>query len=163
ELATGMFQRVLSQGPLGWGNAEAGSENGRRNAEETRREEVTRLLLCSGKIAVELTESELRREATDCALARIEELYPFPAAELAALIHSYPNLRELVWVQEEPQNMGAWGYVAPKIREQVGDDIPLRYAGRPVRASTAEGSAERHAIEQSRILREALGAGVHVI
>jgi 2-oxoglutarate dehydrogenase E1 component len=162
DLATGSFQRVLSQGPLGWGDDTA-ARDGENAPGEAGRESVTRLLVCSGKIAVELAESDARAGATECALARIEELYPFPAAELAALMRSYPNLRELVWVQEEPQNMGAWAYVAPRIRELAGEHLSLRYVGRPVRASTAEGSVERHAIEQERIIREALGAGVHVI
>jgi 2-oxoglutarate dehydrogenase E1 component len=72
------------------------------------------------------------------------------------VIASYPNLREIVWVQEEPENMGAWGYIAPRIRDLIEPDIPLRYVGRGARASTAEGSAERHAVEQARIVAEVL-------
>src|SRR5204862_6693512 len=106
------------------------------------RECVERLLLCSGKSAVEIVQSEARVAARDAALVRIEELYPFPDTELARVIASYPNLRELVWVQEEPQNMGAWSYVALRLTELVQGRLPLRYVGRPVRASTAEGSAQ---------------------
>jgi 2-oxoglutarate dehydrogenase E1 component len=124
---------------------------------------VTRLLLCSGKIAVELTQHEARPAAVETAMARLEELYPFPEAELRGLLASYPNLREIVWVQEEPENMGAWRYVAPKIEALTEKRVPLRYVGRPDRASTAEGSAARHALEQSQIIAEALGSGVHVI
>jgi 2-oxoglutarate dehydrogenase E1 component len=86
---------------------------------------------------------------------RIEELYPFPAEELRAVLEGYPDLSELIWLQEEPRNMGAWRYIQPLLQELVGE-LPVRYIGRPERASPAEGSADAHAVEQARIVEEAL-------
>jgi 2-oxoglutarate dehydrogenase E1 component len=118
---------------------------------------ITRLLLCSGKIYVDLASSEQRAAATRTAIVRLEELYPFPDEELAQVLARYPSLKEAIWVQEEPRNMGAWSYVAPLVRRQLPPALELRYVGRPSRAAPAEGSAEAHAVEQARIVREALG------
>jgi 2-oxoglutarate dehydrogenase E1 component len=130
---------------------------------------VTRLVLCSGKLAVELDSSPQREEAADVAIARVERLAPFPDEEITRVLARYPNLTEIVWAQEEPRNMGAWTYVEPRLRELLqvqeqgpgqGDRIerplPLRYAGRPERASPAEGSLDRHGVEQARIIQAAL-------
>ncbi len=124
-----------------------------------RREAVERLVLCSGKVAVDLTTTALERaEQVDwVAVARLEQLYPFPRAALEAVIAGYPNLREIVWAQEEPRNAGAWGYVAPRLGQLLAGDLALRYLGRPERASTAEGSADVHAWEQARIVEAAFG------
>jgi 2-oxoglutarate dehydrogenase E1 component len=122
---------------------------------EDHRDEVTRLILCSGKVFVDLESSEARAETTGVAIARVEQLAPFQNTALRELIGEYPNLVELVWLQEEPKNMGAWTYMEPRLRELSGGDLPIRYIGRPERASPAEGSAERHASEQERIVSEA--------
>ena len=82
-------------------------------------------------------------------------LYPFPSYELTGLIGRYPALEELVWVQEEPENMGAWRTVAPALREIAGDGISVRFVGRPASASPAEGYAAAHAAAQARIVEEA--------
>jgi 2-oxoglutarate dehydrogenase E1 component len=122
-------------------------------------ESVTRLVLCSGKIAVELESGAQREEAADVAVARLELLAPFPEDDLARVLGRYPNLEELVWAQEEPRNMGAWAYVAPRLRallEAQDRPLPLGYVGRPERASPAEGSLDRHGVEQSRIVEAAL-------
>jgi 2-oxoglutarate dehydrogenase E1 component len=117
--------------------------------------EITRLLLCSGKVHVDLLASEEREAAAHVALARVEELYPFPAEEIREQMNAYPNLAEVVWVQEEPKNMGAWSFVEPRLRELAGTEVRLGYEGRPPRASPAEGYAERHAAEQARIVTAA--------
>jgi 2-oxoglutarate dehydrogenase E1 component len=120
---------------------------------------VTRLVLCSGKIAVELESSPLRDEAEDVAVARIELLAPFPGEALTRVLGRYPHLEEIVWVQEEPRNMGAWTYVEPRLRDLLNAlerPLPIRYAGRPERASPAEGAPDRHAAEHARIVRAAL-------
>ena len=117
--------------------------------------EVTRLLLCSGKVFVDLLGSELRESARRVAMARVEELYPFPEEALREQIAAFPALRELVWVQEEPKNMGAWSYIAPRLSQLAGEGITVRYEGRPFRASPAEGYASQHAAEQGRIVRAA--------
>jgi 2-oxoglutarate dehydrogenase E1 component len=122
-------------------------------------EAVTRLVLCSGKIGVELDSSPLKEEATNVAVVRVELLAPFPAEALKRIIGGYPNLQEVVWVQEEPRNMGAWTYMEPRLRDLLGSlerPLPVGYDGRPERASPAEGFLERHAIEQARIIDEAL-------
>ncbi len=124
-------------------------------------ERVTRLILCSGKVYVDLIEKEEFARAAgreNLAVARVEELYPFPEIELRAVVAGYPNLQEIVWLQEEPCNMGAWLYMAPRLRELVGWTGELIYAGRPESASTAEGSKHAHAVEQERLLAEALRA-----
>src|SRR5918995_1544286 len=152
QLTTGEFQAVLDDP---------------RRAETP--ESVTRLVLCSGKLAVELDSALQREEAAEVAIARVERLAPFPEEDIIRVLGRYPNLTEVVWAQEEPRNMGAWTYVEPRLRELLqvqgqgqerGDGIerplPLRYAGRPERASPAEGLLDRHGVEQARIIQAAL-------
>jgi 2-oxoglutarate dehydrogenase E1 component len=116
---------------------------------------VTRLLLCSGKIYYDLTGSVRWESASAVDLARLELLYPFPDRELAGLIGRYPELREVVWVQEEPENMGAWRTTAHSIREVAPDGVAVRVVSRPASASPAEGYAAAHAAAQARIVEEA--------
>ncbi|GAB4454750.1 MAG: 2-oxoglutarate dehydrogenase E1 component [Armatimonadaceae bacterium] len=128
-----------------------------------RKDKVSRLLLCSGKVYVDLVygpgpKFEMRSEyeaGEGIAVGRVEELNPFPADDLRTLLASYPNLTEVVWVQEEPQNMGAWFFVEPRLRALLGEGISLRYIGRPEAASPAEGSLALHTVEQARIISEA--------
>jgi 2-oxoglutarate dehydrogenase E1 component len=89
-------------------------------------------------------------------VARLEQLYPFPVEPAAALTRSYPRLEELVWAQEEPQNMGAWRAIRHRLEESLPDGIRLRFVGRPWRASPSEGYPTAHLVEQDRIAREAL-------
>jgi 2-oxoglutarate dehydrogenase E1 component len=138
DLAHGAFQAVLVE--------DAGKPHPDR---------VERLILCSGKIAVELAVTGLEEATEWAAVARVEQLYPFPREALTRTAAGHPNLREVVWLQEEPRNMGAWGYMEPKLRALIGPDVALRYIGRTERASTAEGSADVHAWEQKRIVNEA--------
>jgi 2-oxoglutarate dehydrogenase E1 component len=124
------------------------------------REGVTRLVICSGKLYYDIAGHEERAAATHVAVARLEQLYPFPVEAYAELISAYPNLREVVWVQEEPQNMGAWRTSRHRLEAPLHDlRIPLVYAGRPWRASPSEGYPTAHLREQDRIVRAALGAG----
>ncbi|HZH08036.1 MAG TPA: 2-oxoglutarate dehydrogenase E1 component, partial [Lautropia sp.] len=121
---------------------------------------VKRLVFCSGKIGVEIDASPARVEATNVAVARVELLAPYPASEIAAVVRRYPKLKEIFWVQEEPRNMGAWSFMEPRLRETLAAlerEIPLGYAGRPERASPAEGSLDRHGLEQARIIQAVLG------
>ena len=124
-----------------------------------RRDVVERLVLCSGKVVADLISAlKGHQEPLDwVAVARLEQLYPFPEDELQQVIRGYPNLHEVVWLQEEPRNMGAWTYVAPRLQTMLPDGVSLQYLGRPERASTAEGSPEAHASEQSRIVEAAFG------
>ncbi len=124
----------------------------------TNRGGVTRLVLTSGKLYYDLVGSELRAQAPNVAVARIEQLYPFPVEPAAELVASYPSLDEVVWAQEEPQNMGAWRAIRHRLEEAV-KGRPLRYVGRPWRASPSEGYPTSHLRAQERIVREVLEAG----
>ena len=117
---------------------------------------VTRLVLCSGKVYYDIVGHEGRAAASAVAVARLEQLYPFPVEAAAHLCASYPNLRELVWAQEEPQNMGAWRSIRHRLEGAVPDGVPVRFVGRPWRASPSEGYPTAHLVEQDRIAREAL-------
>jgi 2-oxoglutarate dehydrogenase E1 component len=124
-----------------------------------RRGEIERLILCSGKVAIDLaTTAGGRSEPVPwVAVARLEQLYPFPGAALERLLAGYPNLRDVVWLQEEPRNMGAWTFVAPRLAALLPAGLAPRYIGRPERASTAEGVADLHTVEQARIVEAAFG------
>ena len=120
------------------------------------REQVTRLILCSGKVYYDIVGHELRAAAPWIGVARVELLYPYPARAVAELLASYPRLEEVVWVQEEPQNMGAWRATRHRLEEASPEGVRLRYVGRPWRASPSEGYPTAHLREQDRIVREAL-------
>ena len=120
------------------------------------KEGVRRLVLCSGKIYYDIVGHELWRSADAVAVARIEQLYPFPTAAAAAVVRSYPHLDEVVWAQEEPQNMGAWRSIRHRLEEACPPGVPLRYVGRTWRASPSEGYPTAHLREQDRIVRAAL-------
>jgi 2-oxoglutarate dehydrogenase E1 component len=117
---------------------------------------VRKILLCNGKIYYELLAARDQRKATDTAIVRIEQLYPFPEAEFAEVLARYPAAGEIVWVQEEPRNMGAWafvrGWIQPVIQKQHRQ---IGYAGRPEAASTAPGSLKRHQEEQAELIEQA--------
>ena len=115
---------------------------------------VTRLVFCSGKMYYDIVGHEQRAAAQNVAVARLEQLYPFPVEEYAAVVASYPNLQEVIWAQEEPQNMGAWRTIRHRL-EAPG--APVSYVGRPWRASPSEGYPTAHLREQDRIVRAALG------
>ena len=117
---------------------------------------VTRLVLCSGKLFYDLVGSDLREAAGNVAIARLEELYPFPASETQQLVARYPNLHEVVWVQEEPRNMGALAFVGPRLRAVVPREVKLDHVSRPEHASPAEGKHIDHLVEQARVIREGL-------
>jgi len=119
-------------------------------------EEVEQALLCSGKVAVDLTVSEVRRQNPQTAIVRLEQLAPFPLEELAAVLDGFPNLKEVRWVQEEPQNMGAWEFVRPYIEKVWG--APVQVISRPRSASPAEGSNALHLYNQQWLIRRAFSA-----
>jgi 2-oxoglutarate dehydrogenase E1 component len=121
-----------------------------------RREKVERLVLCSGKIYHEMDANERRDAAEDVAIARVELLYPFARDQLKGVMDLYPNLREIVWVQEEPKNMGEWKVMSRRLAGLMPEGIELGYIGRPERASPGEGYSVAHAHEQERIVLAAL-------
>jgi 2-oxoglutarate dehydrogenase complex dehydrogenase (E1) component-like enzyme len=118
---------------------------------------ITRLVLCSGKIYYDIETHARRPEADTTAIARIEMLYPFPGEELVQVVSGYPNLREVIWAQEEPRNMGALTYIGPRLRSVVPRRIPLSYVARPERASPAEGKAKDHLKQQEELVLRSLG------
>ena len=124
-----------------------------------RREKVERLVLCTGKIYFDIDANERREAAANVAIARVELLYPFAKEQLAKLIASYPNLKEIVWAQEEPRNMGCWKVMSRRLPDVVPEGVELGYVGRPTRASPGEGYSVAHAREQERIVLTALTAG----
>jgi 2-oxoglutarate decarboxylase len=124
-----------------------------------RREKVERLVLCSGRIYYDMDAADNRESAEKVAVARVELLYPFPGDQLSNLIKSYPNLKEVVWVQEEPMNMGAWSVMRRRLPKIMENHLDLDYIGRPERASPGEGYSVAHIREQERIVLTALTVG----
>ena len=140
ELVGGAFQTVIDDARF--------AEN---------RDAVERVLLCSGKIYYDLIAHADFAKMTRTAIVRIELLSPLPIAEILDILGSYPNLRDVTWVQEEPKNMGARAHVRRRLVERLPNGIPdMGYIGRPYRASPSEGYGGAHAVEQERIVREAL-------
>jgi 2-oxoglutarate dehydrogenase E1 component len=140
DLAGGRFRPVLDDPAL--------DEEARFRAE--------RLILCTGKVYYDIVGHEARDENEAVAVARLEQLYPFPVAAYDELLSRYPNLTEVVWTQEEPQNMGGWRAIRHRLEEGLPAEVELRYCGRPWRASPSEGYPTAHLVEQDRIVHEAL-------
>ena len=141
DLTGGRFQPVLDDRAAG-----------------ERRDTVRRLILCSGKVYYDLVLAPARAAADQVAIGRVELMYPFPGEELAALVRGYPHLKEIVWVQEEPRNMGPQKFMLPQLRELVPPAIMLRAIARPERSSPAEGYPAAHQVEQARIVTAAFAA-----
>jgi 2-oxoglutarate dehydrogenase E1 component len=142
ELATSTFREVIDD-PRYQNNDKSGIE---------------RVLLCSGHIYYDLTSSPLYEKATKTAIIRVELLSALPHEEILRIIASYPNAKQVIWVQEEPKNMGARAHVRRRLVERLPTGLTdIDYVGRPYRASPSEGYPGAHAVEQERIVREALG------
>ncbi|HEX2979006.1 MAG TPA: 2-oxoglutarate dehydrogenase E1 component [Anaerolineaceae bacterium] len=122
---------------------------------------VRRILICSGKIAIDLLESEARSRRQDIAIVRIEQLSPFPIKHIQAVFEAYPRAEEFVWVQEEPENMGAWQYFQARIAEILPRGIRMQYVGRPSSASPSEGSFSWHVQNQAALIAQAFQDGNH--
>jgi 2-oxoglutarate dehydrogenase E1 component len=138
DLAEGTFQPVLDDP-----QAQA---HGQR---------VKRVILCTGKMAIDLLARQSQETTEDVAIVRIELLYPFPAEALKKILAGYSNVQEVVWVQEEPHNMGAWSYIAPHLSALLDSHITLEVLSRPDRASPATGFWDLYLAEQEHILTEA--------
>jgi 2-oxoglutarate dehydrogenase E1 component len=137
ELADGRFQPVLAEPRID-------------------PQQITRLILCSGKIYFDIVGHQSRQANAAVAVGRVELLYPFPQAEILELIESYPKLREVVWVQEEPRNMGARAHMSPRLQQILPEKMQFGYVGRPERAASGEGYPVAHSREQNRIVSTAL-------
>ena len=123
---------------------------------------VTRLLLCTGKVYYDLLASPDREQNPTIAIGRVELLYPFPQGEILELIQRYPQLEEVIWVQEEPRNMGARAYMSPRLQQILPEGLNFGYVGRPERAASGEGYPIAHATEQARIVHTALDSRAKV-
>jgi len=138
ELSVGGFRNVIGEcDPLD------------RNA-------ISRVVLCSGKVYYDLLEHRRKENLDHVAIIRIEQLYPFPVDEFLAELVTFPNFRELVWCQDEPENQGAWHQIKHRFPSVVGRDVALSYAGRPMSASPAVGQFKRHIEQQKELIEAAL-------
>lgn len=145
EFSEGSFKPVLPQFSL--------------TETKAAKDKVKRLILGTGKVMVDLEEAMSSAGEGEYAwlrVARVEQLYPLPQAELERIIGQFSKLEEIVWVQEEPKNQGSWSYMDPRLRELAPGKVGVRYIGRPDRASTATGHQEIHVAEQNAIISSAL-------
>lgn len=117
---------------------------------------IRRVVLCTGKVSIDLLSSDLRATAEDVAIVRVELLYPFPVEEIKRVLAGYPGLKEVVWVQEEPRNMGAWRSFLPRLQEILPQNVGLDVISRPERAAPAPGFMEKFQQEQEQIIARAL-------
>jgi 2-oxoglutarate dehydrogenase E1 component len=137
DLADGRFQNVVSE------------------IDKLDAKKVKRVIVCSGKVYYELLAHRRERKIDDVAIVRLEQQYPFPHDDYKAAIAQYPNAKEVVWCQEEPQNQGAWYRLNFYLRSDLDARKSLYYAGRPVSASPAVGYAAKHNAEQKRVVEDA--------
>jgi 2-oxoglutarate dehydrogenase E1 component len=138
ELANGSFQLVID------------------DPANPPRERVRRLVLCSGKVFYSLHNGRNKHQRSDVAIVRVEQLYPFPQKELQAILSKYRSAQEVVWVQDEPRNRGAWTFMQDRLQNMVGEDQVLKYVGREEAASPATGAHKLHEIEAEELLTAAL-------
>jgi len=125
---------------------------------------ANRVLLCSGQVYYDLLAAREERKAHNVAIARLEQIYPFPAEQLGEVLARYPQTAEVMWVQEEPRNMGPWRFVQEQLQPILdafeGAERVLHYAGRPSSASPSAGSLKRHQQEQAELIEEAFAPKV---
>jgi 2-oxoglutarate dehydrogenase E1 component len=125
------------------------------DAESSSRSAVDRIFVSAGKIHYDLRSERQERKDSQTALVRLEQFYPFPSEGLRQLFAAYPSARDVVWVQEEPRNMGGWSFVEDRLRDVLPPQASLRYAGRRASASPATGNANVHKRELAELLAEA--------
>jgi 2-oxoglutarate dehydrogenase complex dehydrogenase (E1) component-like enzyme len=117
---------------------------------------AARLILCSGKIALDLFAFRAKHAIEGTAIARFEQFYPFPTDDLLALLQRHSRAKTIRWVQEEPSNMGGWTYMLEKLRERLPSGLDIGCVARPRSGSPATGSQAMHAVEQEMLLQQAL-------
>lgn len=139
ELVSGSFQPLLD------------------DAEVSDRRSIGRVILSSGKVFYDLHVAREQRRESATALVRLEQFYPFPAEGLREILGRYSSVREVVWAQEEPQNMGGWTFIERRLRPLLPANVPLRYAGRVASASPATGNVNVHKQELAELLDAAFG------
>jgi 2-oxoglutarate dehydrogenase E1 component len=138
ELGAGVFQNVIDE------------------IDELTPKKVKRVVMCSGKVYYDLLEQRRKNEQDDVAIIRVEQLYPFPAEEMAKVVEKYKHVKDWVWCQEEPQNQGAWYCTQHNFWQSVPKDAKLSYAGRNASASPAVGYVSVHNQQQKALIEDAL-------
>lgn len=140
EFTNGQFQPVIEQPGLG-----------------NKPDKVERVVFCTGRLAVELSDKVKDAEETEWLdIIRVEELYPFPEKQIKQFMNKYKHVKEVIWAQEEPMNMGAWSYISPRLQKTMPEGLKLTYVGRPEMASPSEGDPLVHKKEQQRIVNQLL-------
>lgn len=143
ELAEGTWQPVIDE-----------------DVSDKEAKNIKRLIVCSGKVYIDLISSEYRKKhMKDVAIVRLEQLYPFPLNMLDSVLKRYTKLKDVVWLQEEPENMGAWMFVYPFLRKIIKGTVPLHYMGRRRNSSPAEGTASMHRVNQEALIKQAFMTG----
>jgi 2-oxoglutarate dehydrogenase E1 component len=142
ELSRGSFARVINE------------------TDELTAKDVRRVVFCSGKVYFDLLKARRKDGAKDVALVRIEQLYPFPKEEYEQVLERYPNARDIVWCQEEPQNQGAWYQIRHRLQEPLAGRKQVLYAGRAPAAAPATGISKIHEAEQQALIEAALRTAV---
>jgi 2-oxoglutarate dehydrogenase E1 component len=142
EFTKGMFQTVIPE---------------QKESVNRKADKVKRIVACSGKVYYDLVKKREEKGADDVVLLRVEQLYPFPHKAFSAEIKKYPNVTELVWCQDEPQNQGAWFFVQHYIHENMLDGQKLGYSGRAASASPAVGYSHLHQEQQKNLVEGAFG------
>jgi len=138
DLTTGTFRNVIDE------------------VDDIKPAQVKRVVFCAGKVYFDLLESRRGDGIQDVALVRIEQLYPFPTTEYAAVLQKYTNAREIVWCQEEPQNQGSWYQIRHRLQEPLSSKDKLLYAGRSPAAAPATGIPKLHNMQLQAFLDAAL-------
>jgi 2-oxoglutarate dehydrogenase E1 component len=138
DLATGGFQPLIDDAEINDASA------------------VKRIVLCSGKVYYDLAEARKKTENRSVAIVRVEQFYPFPLTRIRETLAKYSNATELVWAQEEPQNMGGWTFIHERLENLMANCERPRYVGRTASASPATGSYSIHQKEQAEIINQAL-------
>ena len=144
ELTSGSFAEVLDDPTM---------------TEASARAQVTRVVLCSGKVAFDALarRDELGDVGRQVAVVRVEQLYPWPKDGLVSILDRYPSATEVVWLQEEPENMGAWNFAHSRLHRLLRDTHSLRHVSRAESASPASGSAALHRLELEDLMIRAVG------
>jgi 2-oxoglutarate dehydrogenase E1 component len=142
DLSVGTFRNVIDE------------------VDDLKAEQIKRIVFCSGKVYFDLLESRRGDAINDVAIVRIEQLYPFPTSEYAAVLRKYSNAREIVWCQEEPQNQGGWYQIRHRLQEPLSSKDQLLYAGRAPAAAPATGIPKLHNMQLQGFLDAALRSHV---
>ena len=117
---------------------------------------LKRLVVCSGKVYYDLLKYQQDNNISDVAIARLEQIYPFPDQDISDYLKSMKNVNEVIWCQEEPKNMGAWNFVAPRFMETFDSGQKLVYVGRQASASPAAGQKAMHDAEQAKLVEDSM-------